>query len=103
MRLSDGEPPQFRQPEAVHSELPLQGYDCPLRGLQKSQRADDRQRQPDQEREPHRRRVIDLNSERRWNDGVTDDEDHDVSRKIVGAVPIRRRNRRCGAIFRRPC
>ena len=84
--LQAGELPQFRFLETVHPELPLQPNDRPLRRLQKRQCAGDYQRQPDQELEPHRRRVIDLDSERRWNDGVTDDEDHDVGRKIVGAV-----------------
>jgi hypothetical protein len=84
----DGEAPQCLWREAVHSELPLQRDDHSFRGLQKRQRAHGYQRQPDQKVEPHGRRVIDLNSERRWNDGVAEDEDHNVRGKVVSAVMV---------------
>src|SRR6266446_4973582 len=84
--LGHGEPPEFRLLEATQSELPLQSHDRSLGGLQQRERADERQRQPDQQLKPNGRRVIRLDSEDCRNDGVTDDEDHKIGRKIVGAV-----------------
>src|SRR6202043_2477001 len=54
--------------------------------LQQHQRQNERKRQVDRKLQPHRRRIIGLDPERRRYHKVADDDDHEIGRQIVGAM-----------------
>jgi hypothetical protein len=72
--------------EAVHVIRPLPGDDRALDGLQQSDRKAERQRQPQGQMHPIGRRIFDLNQQRQRHHDVTDDQDHEIGRGIVGAL-----------------
>lgn len=79
----------FRSSEAVHSGLPLETDDRALGWLQQSQRAEQGERQPYSELKPRQWCVSHFNGEDRRYDGVTDKDDHEIGRKVVGAMMMK--------------
>src|SRR4051812_45412269 len=72
--------------EAVHPERPLQRHNGALDRLQESYRGQGRNRKIDAKLKRQRRCIVHLDPENYWNQDVSDDDDHQVGRQVVGSV-----------------
>lgn len=85
--------------ETVQSQAPLQGNDRALDWLQETERQDERGRQPQHQVHPVGRRIVGLHRQHGWDQHVSDDQDHDVGREIVGAMMMQLLAARIAAIL----
>jgi hypothetical protein len=72
--------------EPVHPQRPLKSDNCALDRLQRRERGDQGERKEYRKLLPYRRGILSLNLQRGWHHDVSDNNDDEVGRKIVGTM-----------------